>query len=405
MRLTVALLTVLGAGVLPAQVTRVEENAPAVVYNGNWTPATDANASGGTYVTSSSGGSTVTFKFTGDTLTIYRCMDTTGGQADITIDGVARGTLRFDLYERRWAVPAVLDNLGAGDHTLVLTVNGQQPTLASGTTTFIDAFETPSAFVPTAAQTAGINTFNTMRQSIGLPPVRLSLPLTMAAQNHADYMSQNRFGAQENAGRTGFTGFFGPDRSVYTGYPTTPTAWEVLSRNSDPTAALGDWNASVYQRLWMVDYNSGEAGFGSSQLNNQNSGVLRVSTRFGKAPASRIIILCPTDNMTNVPLTYVEEPTDPLPGVPRPLGFPISLHITLPSPRTQGNDNVDTVGHADRRRRQRRAGALHLDTERPEIATCATGTTITWSRCSRCSRTRSTRPGSRASTSRSPSST
>src|SRR5262249_12846614 len=58
---------------------------------------------------------------------------------------------------------------------------------------------------------------------------------------------------------------------------------------------------------------------------------------------SRQIILCPTDKQTNVPLVYVEESNDPMPGVQRPLGFPISLHINLPQGGAPGNDNVATT--------------------------------------------------------------
>ena len=44
---------------------------------------------------SSTAGDTMTYAFTGDTLTIYRHLDTNGGQAGVTIDGKPWGTILF----------------------------------------------------------------------------------------------------------------------------------------------------------------------------------------------------------------------------------------------------------------------------------------------------------------------
>ncbi len=162
----------------------------------------------GSYVSSNSAGATLTFTFTGDTLTIYRTMNTDGGQVAVTIDGKTWGLLQFVFPEKRYQVPAVLDNLGAGPHTVVHTVSGDKPNIYAGNTAYIDAFETPVSFVPTDAQKSWVATYNQMRASLGLPAVRLSLPLTIAAQSHADYMTQNAWGAAERLGRTASPAFW-----------------------------------------------------------------------------------------------------------------------------------------------------------------------------------------------------
>ena len=112
------------------------------------------------------------------------------------------------------AGPAILDNLGAGPHTVVLTVSGDRPNIYAGTNTYIDAFETPAALVPTEAQTSWVTTYNQLRTSLGLPPVRLSLPLTLAAQSHADYMNQNAWGAPSFLVRQALQASSGPTASL-----------------------------------------------------------------------------------------------------------------------------------------------------------------------------------------------
>ena len=53
------------------------------------------------------------------------------------------------------------------------------------------------------------------------------------------------------------------------GYSPSQTAFDLLSRNASAADALKDWNAGVYTRLYLVDYYSGEVGFGGSQLNGK----------------------------------------------------------------------------------------------------------------------------------------
>lgn len=329
------------------QTTRVEETDPSVTYTGTWTPQTDPLASGGSYTTSSTAGSTVTFNFTGDTLTIYRLIDPTGGQADVTIDGTPRGQLRFDAQARVYLVPSEFDNLGTGPHTIVLSVNTTPNNIYAQTTVFIDAFETPTFFVPTSAQSTALASYNQLRTQLGLPTARLSVPLSLAAQAHAEYLTQNNTtGAGElfgQAGITGFTGPFSPDRAEYFGYPIGASTFENTGATADPNASINYWMSTVYQRLNMVTYSTTEIGFGGSGFVNLTASDLLLGYRAVSTPTARIISTYPANNQTNVPINYTEDPGgDPTGGAPRPLGFPISLHMAIPA--GLGTDNVATTG-------------------------------------------------------------
>jgi Cysteine-rich secretory protein family len=332
------------------QTTRVEENDPTVIYSpatGAWTPQMDPLASGGSYAMSTTNGSSVTFNFTGDTLTVYRLLDPAGGQADVMIDGKARGQLRFDGPARFYLVPSSFDNLGAGPHTIVLTVNTTPNNIYAKTTVYIDAFETPTYFVPTAAKSTVLTTLNQLRTQMGLPTAtRLSVPLSLAAQAHAEYETQNNsVGPAELYKQliTGFTGFFSPDRMSYFGYPIGASAWEETSALADPTASINYWMGTVFNRQAMVTYGVTEIGFGSSGFLKLTASDLLIGTK-SSIPPARVIVTYPANNQTNVPLNYTEDPAgDPLPGVPRPLGFPISLHITTPA-GLPGTDNIAATG-------------------------------------------------------------
>lgn len=172
-------LLCLAAVTLAAQ-TRVEDSDPAVIKNGNWETVTDPAASGGTFLrtTNAAAGASLTLRFTGDTIRIFRQVLNSGGRASITIDGRPWGTLRFDFAETRMGAPVVIESLGAGPHTLVMTVDPSRPifTQQDPVSISFDAFETPVAFTPTAEQTAALARYNQIRAAAGYPAARLSIP-------------------------------------------------------------------------------------------------------------------------------------------------------------------------------------------------------------------------------------
>src|SRR5439155_17109818 len=72
-----------------------QESSPAVKL-GNWTGQSDANASGGTYRISGTAGAKATLLFTGTSIDWVTATGPAYGQAQVTIDGVSKGTV--DLY-------------------------------------------------------------------------------------------------------------------------------------------------------------------------------------------------------------------------------------------------------------------------------------------------------------------
>ena len=335
------LLPILAAS-LAAQPTRVEESNQAVVRGGAWTSVNDAAASGGTYLESNTPNSTLTFNFTGDSIAILRRLNNDGGMVTVTIDGNPRGELTFDHPQVASVVPAVFDNLGAGAHILVLTVSADRPSIRAGTTVWIDAFDTPAGFAPSAEQQTALTRYNQVRAQMGFPAVRLSAPLSLAAQAHTDYLTQNNAtGSGEQLG-IGFTGFFAPNRITYFGYPSTQAARENTAALADPTRAVDFWMSTIYQRLEMAAYSVTEIGYGLSRLTGRTADGILLSIRGSANPAARVIATYPLDRQTDVPVNFTEDGQNPLPNVPRPLGYPISIHITPVGAR--GNQRVAPTG-------------------------------------------------------------
>ena len=129
--------------------SRVPYNNGAVTTQGSWSTITSTSAAAGGYLQDSSAGDTITFKFTGDSVALYRLVDPKGGTASVTVDGSNFGSFDFYFPQQRWQIPAVLDHLGAGPHTLVLTIGAQSNPASAGHNIYIDTFAAPAPFFPT----------------------------------------------------------------------------------------------------------------------------------------------------------------------------------------------------------------------------------------------------------------
>jgi uncharacterized membrane protein len=117
---------------------RLEENDPAVLYTGTWTNFSLGKASDGSYWRSATAGSTAEFSFEGDWLNVGFIGTHWGGYVDIAINGASQGA--FDLYQREDNTPIsfVFANLGAGLHTVTLTVAGSSNPFSLGTRVQLD---------------------------------------------------------------------------------------------------------------------------------------------------------------------------------------------------------------------------------------------------------------------------
>ena len=322
-----------------ARADRFEENNQAVTLTGAWTMQADAGASGGGYASSNTAGDSVTFKFNGTGITLYRVLDTNGGQATVTIDGNAWGTLYFGLAQRALNAPAVIDKLPAGDHTIVITNAAPGPNDGAGTTITVDAFETPITFTPTADMQTALTRLNLYRTATGIPAAQLSSAISMAAQAHSAYLgANNQTGHDENAGNTGYVGDDFVQRLHYFGYDLA--ASEDWHGFTTPIDAIDGWLNSVYHRTPLLAYRLTDIGYGNDP---KGGSTLDFGNRTATDPPTRQITVYPPNNQTNVPLTFASgEAPDPLKGSATgyPAGFPISVQIDQPANVTQGTDTV-----------------------------------------------------------------
>lgn len=326
-----------------AYATRFTYNDPAVTLNGAWTPQTDTRAAAGGVSVSNTPGNTVTITFTGDSITLYRRLDVDGGMVSATVDNNPAGTIDFYFPQQTWQIPAVLDHLGAGQHQLVLSISPQANTASTGMNVYIDTFEVPATFAPNDAQKAALARTNQYRAQMGLPAAQLSTALDLSAQAHADYnASSGILGHNESQGTAGFLGTNFWDRNAYFGYDSGTS--ENAAPWGDPNSAVEGWMNTMYHRVPFAGYRNIEVGYGLSLLNNQKMDVMDFGNKHSTAPAARVLTTYPANNLTEVPLLWSEEIPDPLPNVPRPLGFPISLHIAQPSNPVNGTDTVANSG-------------------------------------------------------------
>ena len=317
---------------------RVEETDPSVVFSqGNWTATADTNASGGSYMLSTTAGATVTFQFTGDSLVLYRRLRTDGGLVQVSVDGTPRNTISFLFPETRWQVPAVLDNLGAGAHTVVLTVSAKNLTGPSGAVT-VDAFEFPTTFAPSPDQQTALTVVNQIRTQAGngLPPVTLSAALNLAAQGHASYLATNGAGGHnETQGMPGFIGAALGDRGDYFGYDRLVS--EVASPGGDANTAInGLWMATVYHRSPFLKWHHTSIGFGTARVGQNGGATTDFGNLQGKGPVATVMITWPADKQTQVPIAFSAESPNPVPNGTN-LGFPVNLEVTQAAGATRPN--------------------------------------------------------------------
>lgn len=130
--------------VLPTAGMRVEESNPAVSFTGTWTKADASKGwSGGSAMQSTMSGATVSITFVGTSIRWIGSRGRGMGMAQISVDsGVVK---QVDLFARpadevHTPIYTVYD-LAPGQHTLTITVMGQQNAQAEGNAVVVDAFD------------------------------------------------------------------------------------------------------------------------------------------------------------------------------------------------------------------------------------------------------------------------
>ncbi len=127
--------------------TRVEETpSGSVVYDGTWTPATEASASGGSLTSASTAGAKVTVSFTGTNFTWLAKANKYMGKAKVTLDPGTPGEVvtSVDLYSYYTTYKKVVYKtplLENTSHTVVIEWTGAKNSASLGTAVCVDAFD------------------------------------------------------------------------------------------------------------------------------------------------------------------------------------------------------------------------------------------------------------------------
>ena len=321
-----------------AESRRAEEDNAAVTFAGSWIRQPDNAASGGFLMTSSRAGDSVTYRFNGDSLALYRRLTADGGEATVTVDGAAWGRWSFKFDQTRSQIPAVLDRLGAGPHTIVISPAAPLAGGAVGTVT-VDAFEFPAPFVPNAKQQEGLAVINLIRAQAGVPLAGLSTPLNLASQSHAEYAAQPGFTCChfQPAGTPGAIGVRPRDRAAYFGYDRGGAESVLGGCGETQDEGRPAWLSSVYHRILYLQYVALDVGCGSA---TNGLSVANFGTRRAQQPPARLLITWPPDQGTGIPIQLFSAGSNPpLPDLSK-AGFPIALAIQAPGTATRGTSTL-----------------------------------------------------------------
>jgi hypothetical protein len=284
--------------------------------------------------------STVQLAFRGSSLALYRILGPAGGQASISIDGKAYGTLAFYYPGLRYHVPAIFDGLRGGSHTLLLQIEAVTPPRSHGRQIALTGYAAPDGLAQSSAQSVALAAINRYRMLIHIPAAQASGALMLAAQDHAGYLAHhNILTHSENVAMPDSTGQSPSDRSMYFGFPVgsgEDALAEGLDTNiTDATAAaqgVDDLLTTVYHRRLALCFTCQSLGFGLAH--NAQSRFLVLDQAQGAAsvpPGRRIVYTYPANGERDVPPAWSgDETPNPLPGKHGPFGYPLSLSIAQP---------------------------------------------------------------------------
>jgi len=215
-------------------------------------------------------------------------------------------------------------------------------------------------------QNSTLSYLNYLRVNSGLIPLRLNNSLKKAAKNHANYLIDNSIiGHYEDKNRTGYTGTYGSQRSIHSGYKTSMVIENISNNNFTYKESIDGLMAAIYHRFGFLDFHIDEIGIGVQQNKRDRAQTAFVydmgshnleavcqeknSIKFGeyakgicankriKIRASLLnrvlksnryrnskIVTYPFNKQIDVPPAFYDELPDPLPDY-SVSGFPISM--------------------------------------------------------------------------------
>ena len=185
---------------------------------------------------------------------------------------------------------------------------------------------------PEVAVDPGLSLINAYRAAAGAPPAALHPALLSAAVGQVQYYDLNRGDAslagmglhQQKAGRPGFTGATMGERARNAGYGSGSVT-ENAGFGTIQSAIAWAIN-TVNHRLPLIHPSAVDMGYAVSGGPSGNGfNIIDVGLRRDRLPVE-LPSVYPGDGAADVPTSWDGgEVPDPAPGVPRPLGYPITV--------------------------------------------------------------------------------
>jgi len=215
-------------------------------------------------------------------------------------------------------------------------------------------------------QKKALSYLNKLRDGVGLIPLEINTKLENSAKNHANYLIQNGvIGHYEDRDKIGYTGEYGSNRAIYSGYKTSMVIENISNNNFSAKDSIDGLMGAIYHRFGFLDFHIDEIGIGIKQSQTDKSQTAfvydmgshnleevcqkRNSIKYGEyatnicadktlkieaklfnkiLDANRKrnpkVIIYPFDGQNDVPPAFYDELPDPLPNY-SVSGFPISI--------------------------------------------------------------------------------
>ena len=145
----------LSASAARAQVTRIEQNDPSIVYSGTWWTNGSASNTGGVAALTNQPGCRATLTFTGTGIIWIGEADGYSGLATVYLDGAMQVVDTYGGDPTKYQTPLFsAHGLSGGPHTLTIEVTHERDSHTQGSWVWIDAFDIENGSGVTGGVTA-----------------------------------------------------------------------------------------------------------------------------------------------------------------------------------------------------------------------------------------------------------
>jgi len=111
---------------------------------------------------------------------------------------------------------------------------------------------------------------NTMRQKVGMIPLKYNTVLAKAAKNHSKYLIDNNIapGHYESDNYPEFTGITPSDRVIQAGYFSRDVSENLSAGDENYKGSVDDLFSAIYHRFGFLDFKINEIGIGDDENDN-----------------------------------------------------------------------------------------------------------------------------------------